>query len=341
MAFTKQTTKPKQDIELSFSSINELLYCPRKYQLRKMFKHPDSQWDSTLATSGGQAIHEYIQQRAIGVGHDEATYHFFKAFDFRAEGLEQNDQNKFYRGMEACYITAQHAHKDIGIQPSEVANVNIAGVVQPAIETAFVLRVIGQELKYNYLYRGKIDLVKYREFNNRFSAIDFKTNRDKGGDNPMFTKVHAYQFHQQLVPYGIVTAYLQALKGKDKVEEVKGNTLELLDNVPDFMVEYHDIWIDAINPTCRAYKFTKTKKDIKEWFDRLTMQIMHIEFYGDKAVWPRQHSSTGCKAYAQACKFFKVCEYEDPDGLQAMLLNGKEPKEPKHFGEAITITLEV
>jgi hypothetical protein len=332
----------KQDIKLSFSGITELQYCPRKFQINKNFKHPVSQWDDTLATSGGQAIHEYIQERSIGNSHEEASFAFFKAFNFRAEDLEQNEQNKFYRGMEACYITAQSAHEQIGITPDEVAQIDINGIKTPAIETAFVLRFVSKSLKHNYLYRGKIDLVKYKEFNNKFMPIDFKTHRDKGGDNDLFTKVHAYQYHQQLTPYGLVIAYLQQLQSKGRADKVITN--DILNDIPEFIVEYHDIWIDSINPIVRPYVFRRNKKDVVDWFDRLTLQIMQLEFYADKDCWPRQHSSTGCKSFNRPCKYFKVCDIEEPEGLQNLLLNGSdEIKKPEHFNEssAITVTVEV
>jgi len=328
------TTKP--NIELSFSSINQIIYCPRKYQIRKRFIHPESQWDNSLAAAGGSAIHEYLQNRAIGRTHEEASLAFFKAYSFDAENLETSEQNIFYRGFEACYNTAIEMSKQINIKPEEVAVINVNGDDRHAIELKFCLKFVNKDLKFDYSYRGAIDLVKYAQFNNRFSATDFKTHRDKGGALETFSRQHVYKHGFQLVPYGLIVAFMQ------KSGSVNGIvTNDILNSVPEFMVEYYDIWIDTIEPILRPYKFKKGKSEVKEWLDRLTMQIMHIEFYGDNDVWPRQHSSTGCAAFAKRCTYYKHCHIEDRPSLQHALLDDREPKIEKPFGEWINITVEI
>lgn len=310
----------KPIIELSYSSWNDIKTCPRRYQLRKRFQQPQYAWDTGLPAVGGQAIHEYIQTKMSGYSEQEALMAMFYAFDFEVEAND-SDWNKLYRNFEACIISAKKGYIDLGLDPDELAQVEVNGAVRPAVELKFNLIISHDSLKNDYHYRGAIDLVKYQQFMNKYTAVDIKTHRNYK-ENSTEDASHKYKYDDQLIPYGLIVAHINNSK------------------LPNFATQYLTIFVDALEPTVKEYTFNRTIEDIKAWHDKLMLQIFQIEVYASDETWPRTHN--GCEFYMKPCKHFSRCDITDHEVLQDDILgNGRyDPKPNKPFGEWFTVELE-
>ena len=314
---TGLTHDGKPVVELSYSSLNELGTCARKYQLRKQFHQP--QWDNDIgiAAIGGTCGHTFIQQLLAGYSIEEASFDFFKLWDFIIEDNE-SDWNKLYRNFEAHYFTCLKFWKDLALTPDDVAKFVIDGEEVPAIEVKFNLIINNPGNKNVYYYRGALDLVTKNKFTGGYRVRDFKFHRDtKSLENGA---EHKYKFDQQLTPYGLIIQHLT----KKPVER--------------FDVSYHTAFVDVIDPVIMDYTFTRTMKEVKEWFDNLSLNIAMIESYHGNDVWPR--TMRGCEFYMRRCKYYSVCHIEEKEELQEAILGRRPIRENKPFGEWITINLE-
>lgn len=309
----------KPIIELSHSGLGNLLTCPRRYQLNKRFAAPDFEWDTGLPAVGGQAIHEYLQAKAIGASDDEATIAFFYAYDFNVEA-QDSDKNRRERALEACLYSAQHAAELLAFDPAEVAQINVNGELRPAIETKFNLVIAHDSFQFEYHYRGAIDLVRYRLFGNQFIASDFKTHRNyrDGGDDNM---EHKYKWDDQLIPYGLVIQHLQ------------GGEFSAFQNT------YYSLFVDINEPILKEYSFHRTREDVDRWVKKMLLIIGQIEQYGNDETWPR--TGRGCDFFNNRCKFYKHCHLEDHDILQDALLGDHAPKPYKPYPAWVTVQMEL
>lgn len=332
---TVTTQKPKPKIELSYSSLNTHEFCPRRYQLTKLFKHPDYTWNTGLPAVGGSAMHEYLQARCVGKSHVEASVAFFSAFSFEVENND-SDWNKKYRNFEACYQSAIETYETLQIQPEEVAKIQVGDELRNAIECKFNIIISSKDLRYEYHYRGAIDLIKYQSFGNKFTVCDFKTQRSTREADDTVDLSHKHKFDTQLVPYGLIIAFMLRLQAKNYEYNLDQS---IIDEIPQFKTTYYSIYVDIINSFVKDYTFTRTKSDVRDWFDNLMRRIINIESYADREVWPR--TMKGCDIFMKPCRFHKDCDVADHDVMQDLLLNNHEPAAAHNFGEWLTFRIEV
>lgn len=305
------STKPI--IGLSNSSDGELDYCPRKYQLRKRFLHPDNKFDDSLAAMGGRAIHCYIQSIMAGATEDEAAWEFFKEWDFSIEAAD-SPWNQQHRSMEACYRTATALTKQLNINATEIAQFQVGDEIKKGIEVKFNIIISHTKWDNDYHYRGAIDLVTWHDYHQMFTVYDIKTHR-----NPTSENTFRYKWDTQTIPYGLVIAHLS---GQD---------------ITNFAANYILAYVDIIEPTSELIPFNRTKEDIQYWIDSIYRRIRDVEYYYKRDVWPR--SVSGCNAYNKPCRFWKLCDIADPVEMQRALLYGGEAQPVKPFGEWITLNL--
>jgi PD-(D/E)XK nuclease superfamily len=307
-------TKPA--IEISYSSINELHSCARKYQIRKRFQHSQSNWDASIASMGGQAIHKYIQAIASGASTEEATIEFFFAWDFDVE-VADSEYNRQSRGLEACLHSARFAVETLGINPANTAMIRMGELSIPAIELKANIILTSDKWKNDYHYRLAIDLITHNKLGDTYTVYDIKSHRDTS-TMPLEYK---YKYDLQTVPYGLVVA------------QIVGKRID------SFSANYIPIFVDAANPRAEVISFMRTQSDMEHWLDTTKRQIEQIELYHERDVWPR--TTTGCDAYRKPCKYFKYCHIENPYQLQLALLAFGEAKPVEPFGEIITLKLEL
>jgi PD-(D/E)XK nuclease superfamily len=311
---TDTTSKPI--IEISYSSMNEIHSCARKYQIRKRFEHSQSNWDASIASMGGNAIHRYIQAIAAGMTTNEADIEFFYAWDFNVE-VADSQYNRDARGMEACLISAKHAVDALGINPENVARIVTGGISVPAIEVKANIILNSSSWVNEYHYRLAIDLIMHNKLGDTYSVYDIKSHRDTS-TLPLDYK---YRYDLQTVPYGLVVA------------EICGKSID------SFQAHYLPIFVDSIQPRSEIINFTRTHSDLEHWLDATKRQIEQIEQYYMRDVWPR--TTTGCDAYRKPCKYFKYCHIENPYQLQLALTAFGPPKKAEPFGEIITLHMDL
>jgi hypothetical protein len=307
-------TKPI--IELSNSSCNQISSCARKYQIRKRFKHSESNYDTGLPAMGGTAIHGYIQDIMSGLTQEEAEINFFFNWDFNIEA-EDSEWNRKERGMEACFRSAKFAVTELGLNPNQIAMINLQGHETPAVEVKFNIIISSANWINEYHYRGSIDLITYSQHHDNYTVYDIKTHRDTS----TVPIIYKYKYDTQTIPYGLVIA------------QITGKSIN------NFQAHYMPVFVDIDKPRAEVIHFTRTEKDVKHWVDSIHRQITQIEQFANDQVWPR--STTGCDAYRKPCAFFKYCDIEEHYPLQLALLKFGEAKEPKPFGEVVTINLEL
>jgi hypothetical protein len=309
-----------RDIRLSYSTNNTFANCQRKFELTKMFHHPDrGVWEDSHAADVGTALH-------AGYQHYVATQDEVESFFIMARAYPHHSTTGWadYRSLETCVGVLEMMIDQASTHEFELAKIKNpnTGLIVPATEVAFEIEFIttsGAPVLKNggrLTFVGFIDLIEVSRFSGRFRVCDIKTHQSKIQDrNPN------YKFNTQQVPYGLV------------LEHIQGHAIDSFD------VDYLDCFVDLVAPRVNHYPYTKTQTDIQEWIAARVLQIRQLNTALQSGFFPRVEN--GCLSFNRPCRFLDVCETRDPNAVQAYLLMGEEPAEFKPFEPLIRVQLEI
>lgn len=298
---------------LSYSSMGTLVSCPRKFELYKFYDQPARKFES-IAMSAGQAIHAGYQHYLIHKNLNQAL--FETAMNYPIEDCWDWADD---RSLEACLATVI-AMVESGVMNSyELVNiVCLDGVTRPAIEVPFELILKGVTLPdgRGVSIIGYIDAITQQIFTGEYNTLDIKTHR-----NYLTDRTADYKFDTQQVGYGIILEHMQ----QQPIEQ--------------FSVLYLDCFLDVLSPRVEMYSYQKNQTAIQRWMMTKIMQIRNLVEYINIGFFPR--SDNGCRAYNRPCHRLDICEIEDAEFLQTMILVDGEPDEPKPFEPWIQGIIEI
>ncbi len=296
-------------LRVSYSSLNVYESCKRKFEFNKLYPKRVREQQDWYAANVGKALHAGYQDYLIHRNKDKAVFVFMMAFPFAMEYNQNND----YRGFDASLCTLEAMIDSSKLDEWELAYIRrpntpeeikaglSGGVIVPAIEVPFEIRVAGVMLPdgRGFSFTGFIDAILRHKFTGIYRTMDIKTTREHVEDaTPKF------RFDTQQVPYGIV------------VDHVANG------EVDSFEVLYFNCFIDLVEPDCKVYKFTKTREDIHEWAMNKLLQFRDIARFSAADYFPR--TENGCLFYKKPCHYLDVCQTRSKLDIAKWFLMGEE-----------------
>lgn len=244
-----------------------------------------------------------------------AMFSMAKAFPFEDEYLIPSQAG---RSFEACFSAMEALMGSELLADYEVALIRAQdGLVKPAIEVPFAIRITGAPLPIPVWFVGYIDVILRHVRTGVYGVTDLKTTRQQVKD------VDAkYQYDEQTIPYGII------------LEHILGQTIDVFD------VNYLHVYIDLLEPTIQMPHFTKAKNDISDWHRGLCDNIKRIHGYMEQQWFPRATNGDICFSYNTPCQFSDICSFRDPEVLSRMI-QGTPRTELFRSGEEPWITAEL
>lgn len=290
-------------LQLSYSGLNSLHGCARKWELNKLYQHPARKFES-IAISAGHVLHAAGQDYMIYGDVDRALWLLATQYPHRFVWESEDD-----RSWEACMSTLIAMTEHEALRNLKLAEIKCPdGVIRQAIEVPFELVFDGVVLPdgRGVSFIGYIDAIMQSKLTGIYRTLDIKTHRAYMRD-----RTAAYKFDSQQLPYGLA------------LEHLLGHEIEA------FEVLYLDCFVDLLDPRVVEYKFTKTPTDVDEWLMNKVLQLRTLIQYMKMGIFPR--TDGGCIAYNKPCKYLDVCATRDRDTLQQFLLMNEEPAPPREF----------
>lgn len=290
-------SEPTEFLNISYSSLNLLSSCMRKFEFNKLYPRRVRQ-DDQYAADVGTSLHHGLQNYMTTGSEDAAYWEVMKSFPYVWEYQQTRDD----RSLEASLATLDEMMYKMDMSEWELMEiVDPNGVVQPAVEVPFELRLKGIVLPdgRGVAFTGFMDAAMRHKGHGLVRTLDIKTHRRARED-----ATPQYKFDSQQIPYGIV------------LEHIQGNSIE------EFEVLYFDCYIDIVAPRVHLYPFVKDSTDIQEWLINTVMSAQQIQRAMEMDYFPRTNG--GCLAWNRPCYFLDVCQSRDKPSIEEWLLNGEE-----------------
>lgn len=298
-------------LRISYSSLNLLDSCMRKFEFNKLYPRRARDGEA-FAADVGTALHRGYQGYLSHQNEDRAIWEMMEVYPYLDEFGQRTDD----RSLEACMATLIEMCHEAKMgewelmnirRPNtaeEIANGLTGGVVVPAVEVPFELRLRGITLPdgRGIAYTGFMDAALRNLATGAVRTLDIKTHRRTIED-----ATPKYKYDTQQVPYGIV------------LEHVVGNP------VSDFEVLYLDCFIDLVSPRIQLYPFYKDSTDLQEWLMSVVLKAQRIQRSMELDFFPRTEG--GCLNWNRPCYFLDVCETRDKETVTDWLLMGEAPEQ--------------
>lgn len=287
-------------IALSYSRLNTLYSCPRKFQLSELMGRKS--FSPTMHTAFGHAYGAGVQtflQYAPSPPPAEAFMHDFDsevmpAYQAQMERAEQRavvaavaawdmyqlDPEATTASMAKKSIwEAIHAVRTFCAQeaPALLEEWELAYLPsgKPMIELMFYIKA------GRYSYQGHIDIVLRNRHTRELCVFEIKT-----GSKPAAQADWANS--SQTLGYNVV---LQAF-GLTELTQ------------PAYYVKY--LCYDASGRTMQIMEFTKSPAERVEWIASILMDMAQMDMYAEHGIWPKRGGS--CMDWFRPCEHFMTCD---------------------------------
>lgn len=303
------TDQTREHLKISYSSLNLLDTCMRKFEFNKLYPRRPRDSDA-FAADVGSALHHAYQHFLIHGDEEAATWVLMRDYPYIGEFSQRTDD----RSLEACISVLDEMMHYGKMDEWELMTIKrpptdeeraagLDGVVVPAIEVPFELRLKGIDLPdgRGLAFTGFMDAAMRHLVTDRVRTLDIKTNR-----RTMEDATPKYKFDGQQIPYGIV------------LEHIVGN------RVDEFEVLYLDCYVDLLNPRVQLYPFRKDSSDIQDWLINTVLAGQRIQRSMEMDYFPRTNG--GCMSWNRPCYFLDICEIRDREQITDWLLMGDEPE---------------
>ena len=286
----------RQYLRVSYSSLNLLDTCMRKFEFNKLYPRRARDPDQ-FAADVGTCLHRGYQDYLVHENPDKALYELMRVYPYMGEFSQRTDE----RSLEACVATLEEMIAEAKMTEWELMTiVNPKGEVVPAIEVPFEIRLKGIDLPdgRGISFTGFMDAAMRHRGHGNVRTLDIKTHRRQRED-----ATPKYKFDGQQIPYGIV------------LEHVQGNPVE------EFEVLYLDCYVDLVSPRVHLYPFVKDSTDIQEWLINTVLAAQRIQRAMEMDYFPRTNG--GCLNWNRPCYFLDVCDSRDKPAIEDWLLMGE------------------
>jgi len=264
-------------MNLSYSSLETLHSCPRKFELEKMLV-PEGVRDESLDLIVGKATHAGVQQILMGASLEKAVWEAYKEYSLIPQiSIEESNKKKSFAHV------VMHIQKFAECPPEKIQGWQVAwvknehGIVRPAIEIGFRITLPG-----GFFYRGFIDAVLTD--GSSFTALEIKTTG--------FENANPALWHNsfQGMSYGMVVDYLSG----------QTNMMQLF-----LALEFPKLGQTALD-------FWRSAKDKASWLPSLAMDVQAINTYKKHNHFPMRGSA--CFNFFRPCTHLGICNLARPTG---------------------------
>ncbi len=268
---------------LSYSSIELLRACPRKFEIYKILQsagEKEESIDTLCGTATGLGIQEYFKSKSL----DKAIWAAYKAWN--RIGLEQETTKKSFwlvvNQLQKLQYTIKERPELNGWELVYFEHPK-KGLI-PAVELSF--KII---LNESYVLRGFMDLVLKKD--DEYAVLENKTTG--------WNVIHPAQ-HQNSNQGSSYAYILDRIVGKKN---------------------YHVKYLIEQFPTLKQeiYEFPKGAAARLEWLADLSLECQRIELYKSQQHFPKHGGS--CMSFNRPCQFFGICDLNkkalgkvNPDG---------------------------
>lgn len=255
-------------IRLSYSSLELLHSCERKFQLIKLLQNDEPKEDSEHFSFG----HAFGTGVATYLATQDATLALYAAWKAYWPIVETDKKDQV---QALALLQASFAHLDTLLLEYEV--VSFQG--KPATELSFRLNIDD-----NFYFVGYVDVVLRHRFTDQFVVLEIKhTSLSLLDLSPM------YENSGQALGYSIVLDRIvgepQSSYGIIYFVGQMGRTA--------FDYKFHTLI------------FNKTVLDRLNWFMTLGLDIRHLEEMSGMGIYPKRGSS--CLSFMKPCRYFGTC----------------------------------
>lgn len=267
--------------DLSYSKLNTLHSCPRKFRLAEL--EGRKQFSPSAHTAFGHAygagVQEFIryydqlgperaQQRAVVAA--LAAWDTFDLDDADAKGIKS-----FWKATQAVALWCVQEGARL-MEDWELAVLDINGRVVDGIELQFYIR-IGER----FSYQGHIDLVLRNRHTGELCVLEVKTVSRPSAQSDWANS-------SQTIGYNVLLQAMGALHD----EQVSYNVRYLVYN--------------ASAQETTEFQFSRSLAERSEWVTSLLTDVRQMELYSELGIWPKRGGS--CRAFFRDCEFFGTCD---------------------------------
>ena len=275
---------------LSYSSIELLRTCPRKYQLTKLSEV--SPRDSTIHTAFGSSLGAGIQSLLSNNSMDTALFAAFAAWHIDLDECDAKTDKSFTSVHNALLQFKSTQYPTISQEYELLTLPN--GL--PAIELSASI-----ELPDGFKYRLYIDAVLRRKSDGMLTVLELKTTGSS------WVNASSYKNSGQALGYSVV---LDALAKE-------------LNTSSNYRVIY--LVYKSKGKEFERFDFIKTVKDKLNWIDDMITEVRILKLYDKRANYPMHGSK--CQAFNRDCNFFGLCNMENSALFDSAIAN-ESPVEP-------------
>jgi len=272
IVFKMYKINTETNLILSYSSMQTLSTCPRKFELRKIHPMDDIPRDTSAALSNGKAVGvgfaTFLETNNIDLALLETWHNYYPP-------LEDN-----LRSISLACVTVERLADYCSINLMDKYKLAVFED-KPATELSF-----GIKLAPNVYYIGYLDAVLEDRDSGVLLPLELKTTS-------MYNNLIAlYKNSAQGISYGLVV---------DKINGTPQPNYDIL----YLVAQLHRTKADKFRPTIQEFPFRKTMMDRLEWLIGLQLDVQRIQAYMEVEMFPRNGS--GCVSFGSLCPFFGVC----------------------------------
>lgn len=263
---------------LSYSAIQTLRACPRKFELdRLLTEQKDS---GTIHTAFGSALGSGIQKIIETGSLEKGIWAAFQ--DWHVLLSEEN--TKSYKSFPLVVLGL---HNFLATAYPQFGDWELAYLKdgKPAVELSFAVI-----LPRGYYYRGFLDGVLKNKRTGKYRVLELKTTGSR------YTSEVTYANSFQGVGYSVVL---------DRI-------------APEGYSDYEVLYLvyKTFNQTFEDYPFIKTPQHRVNWINDLLLTIEQLESYQRVKRFPQ--NGDACMAYGRPCRFFDTCNLSNQSLFSGM-----------------------
>lgn len=266
---------------LSYSGLQTLHECPRKFQLDKQQAEKPPQDNSTSVTFAyGHALGDGIQKYLVNrdsmpeeAALNSALWKMFLAWD--ADLLAENDKQKksFFRAVAALLQFRELVKAGLLSEDYEVAVFE----GKPACELSFRI-----DLGNGFYFRGYVDLVLRHKVSGEYVILELKTS------SANYVNHLAYKNSAQAIGYSVVLDTIAP-------------------GISSYAVQYL-VYMTKLD-RFEVFEFPKTFRQRVQWLQDLMWDkkqvVDMVAFYGNDGIW--QVRGESCMNFGRPCDYMDMC----------------------------------
>lgn len=277
---------PDARVRLSYSTLELLHGCERKFQKTKLLHNPNARDESpamVFGSSMGAAWQHYFVLRSFGHSVQESIDSALWEAYINYWPILEDDRRFQERAYYIMIRSVDFLEKQL--KEWEIALFN----GRPASELSFNL-----DINKRFYFVGAIDLVLRHRRSGRYAVVDIKTTSIYGEDlTPQF------KFSDQTLGYTIV------------IDKVAGEEVTQYDTVY-WVCQMPSRGIESLyQPNFKEYVFPKTLKDRFDWFLKVYLDVNYIQTLAELDAYPKRGSH--CMSFNKVCMFFNECQFTHSD----------------------------